>query len=54
MDSWENFYRRLALEARKRAAQATSPSSSAALEKAAAEWLVLADWVERQHKKAAA
>jgi hypothetical protein len=54
MDSWENFYRQLAHEARERAAQATSPSSRAALEDAAAEWSELADWIERQHKKAAA
>jgi hypothetical protein len=52
MDSWESFYRRLALEARERAAQATSPSARAALEKAAAEWSELADWVERHDKKA--
>jgi hypothetical protein len=54
MDRWENFYRRLALEARERAAQATTPSVRAALEEAAAEWSELADWVERQHEKAAA
>jgi hypothetical protein len=54
MEPWENFYRQLALEARERAAQATSPSSRAALEKAAAEWSELADWVERRHEKAAA
>jgi hypothetical protein len=51
---WENFYRRLALEARERAAQAPSPSARAALEEAAAEWSELAEWVERQHEKAAA
>jgi hypothetical protein len=54
MESRENFYRRLALEARERAAQATSPSARAVFEKAAAEWSELADWVERQDKKAAA
>jgi hypothetical protein len=54
MDSWKNFYRRLALEARERAAQATSPSTRAGLEQVAAEWSELADWVERQQKKAAA
>ena len=54
MDSWENFYRRLALEARERAAQATNPTAKAALEEVAAEWSELADWVERQQKKAAA
>jgi hypothetical protein len=48
---WENFYRRLALEARERAAQAPSPSARAALEEAAAEWSELAEWVERQHEK---
>ena len=54
MDSWENFYRRLALEAQERAAQATNPFTQAALEEAAAEWSELADWVEQQQKKAAA
>jgi len=54
MSEWENFYRRLAREARERAAQATNPSTRAALEKVASEWSELADWVERQHKRAAA
>jgi hypothetical protein len=54
MDSWESFYRRLALEAQERAAQATNPTTQAALEEVAADWWDLADWVERQHKKAAA
>ena len=54
MNEWENFYRRLALEARERAAQATSPSTRAALEKVASEWSELADWVEQQHTRAAA
>jgi hypothetical protein len=54
MDSWENFYRRLALEARERAAEATNPPTKTALEEAAADWSELADWVERQQKKAAA
>jgi hypothetical protein len=52
MTSWENFYRRLALEARERALQATSASTRAAFERVAAEWSELADWVERQHKAA--
>jgi hypothetical protein len=54
MDWWERFYRRLAVEARKRAAQATNPSTKAALDEAAAEWSELADWVGRQQEKAAA
>jgi hypothetical protein len=54
MNSWEDFYRRLALEAEERVAQATEPSTKAALEEVAAEWSELADWVERQQKKAAA
>jgi hypothetical protein len=54
MDWWERFYRRLAVEARERAAQATNPSTKAALDEAAAEWSELADWVGRQQKKAAA
>jgi hypothetical protein len=52
MTSWENFYRRLALEARERALQARSASTRAAFERVAAEWSELADWVERQHKTA--
>lgn len=51
---WEDFYRLLALEAQERAAQATSPSNRAALEKTAAEWAELAHWVEQQHQNAAA
>jgi hypothetical protein len=54
MNSWEDFYRVLALEARERAAQATSPSERAAFEQAAAEWAELANWVEQQHQNAAA
>jgi hypothetical protein len=54
MYSWENFYRRLAREARERAAQATNPSARAALEEAATEWSELAEWVERQQEQAAA
>jgi hypothetical protein len=54
MDSWENFYRGLAVEARERAASATTPSERSALEKVAAEWSELADWVERQHERTAA
>jgi hypothetical protein len=54
MDSGENLYRWLALKARERAAQATSPSAKDALDKAAEEWSELGDLVERQHKKAAA
>src|SRR5262245_1671620 len=54
MNSWVNFYQRLAREARERAAQATSPSVRAAFEQAAVEWLELAEWAERQDKKPAA
>jgi hypothetical protein len=54
MDWWERFYRGLAVEARARAAQATNPSTKAALDEAAAEWSELADWVGRQQQKAAA
>jgi hypothetical protein len=51
MNSWENFYQRLARETRERAAQATSPSARAAFEQAAVEWSELAKWAERQDKK---
>ena len=54
MDWCERFYRRLAVETRERAAQATNPSTKAALDEAAAEWSELADWVGQQQKKAAA
>src|SRR5262245_35106750 len=54
MNSWVNFYQRLAREARERAAQATSPSVRAAFEQAAVEWLELAEWAERQDRKPAA
>jgi hypothetical protein len=53
MESWVDFYRRLAFEAQERAAVAP-PSDRAALQRTAAEWAELADWVERQHQREAA
>jgi hypothetical protein len=49
MCSWANFYRRLANEARKRAAQAASPSLKDRFEQVAEEWAALATWAEQKH-----
>ena len=46
MCSWANFYRRLANEARERAAHATDPSAKDKLEEVAREWSALAVWAE--------
>jgi hypothetical protein len=46
MCPWANFYRRLANEARERAAHATDPSVKDKLEEVAKEWSALAVWAE--------
>jgi hypothetical protein len=46
MCSWANFYRRLANEARERAAHATDWSAKNKLEEVAKDWSALAVWAE--------
>jgi hypothetical protein len=53
MSPWQDFYRRLALEARERAALAVDASSSRiAFERVADDWAALAEWVKRRHSRA--
>ena len=46
MCSWANFYRRLANEARERAARASNVSIKDKFEAVAKEWSALAVWAE--------
>ena len=48
MSSWAHFYRRLANEARLRAAQAANLSESDKFEEVAKEWSALAEWAEQK------
>jgi hypothetical protein len=53
MSPWQDFYRRLALEARERAALAVDASSRMAFERVADDWAALAEWVKRRQDSAA-
>ena len=53
MCSWANFYRRLANEARERAARASNVSIKDKFEAVAKEWSALAVWAELKRREPA-